>query len=424
MRDNVCKKQAILSEENLNYFVLSAIPILLIMLGFLVDTPREVLHGLYKIILNRDVLLVDYLAIGGMGATFINAGLTTLFCIIIMYVSNTPITGPLIAAVITVLGFSFMGKNIVNVWPIFIGGFIYAKYKKLELKNVLVPVFFITTLAPVVTEIALGLKLNYMISIPLAIIIGILIGFVVTPMAGHMSKFHDGYNLYNIGFTGGVLGTLIASLLRGFGFILETQSILSTEYSIYMRNILIIISLLYILFGFLINRNSFNGYLNIFKHSGRFLTDFIDRFGFGLALINMGIMGLISVLYVILVMGVFNGPVVAGIITVIAFSAFGKNPINSIPIFIGVYIAASLKIFDVASTSMIIAALFGTTLAPIAGAYGTIAGVLAGFLHVSIVSNIISVHGGLSLYNNGFSGGIVAAIMAPILNTFFKRKRE
>ncbi len=418
------KKQAILSEENLNYFVLSAIPILLIMLGFLVDTPREVLHGLYKIILNRDVLLVDYLAIGGMGATFINAGLTTLFCIIIMYVSNTPITGPLIAAVITVLGFSFMGKNIVNVWPIFIGGFIYAKYKKLELKNVLVPVFFITTLAPVVTEIALGLKLNYMISIPLAIIVGILIGFVVTPMAGHMSKFHDGYNLYNIGFTGGVLGTLIASLLRGFGFILETQSILSTEYSIYMRNILIIISLLYILFGFLINRNSFNGYLNIFKHSGRFLTDFIDRFGFGLALINMGIMGLISVLYVILVMGVFNGPVVAGIITVIAFSAFGKNPINSIPIFIGVYIAASLKIFDVASTSMIIAALFGTTLAPIAGAYGTIAGVLAGFLHVSIVSNIISVHGGLSLYNNGFSGGIVAAIMAPILNTFFKRKRE
>lgn len=424
MRDNVCKKQAILSEENLNYFVLSAIPILLIMLGFLVDTPRAVLHGLYKIILNRDVLLVDYLAIGGMGATFINAGLTTLFCIIIMYVSNTPITGPLIAAVITVLGFSFMGKNIVNVWPIFIGGFIYAKYKKLELKNVLVPVFFITTLAPVVTEIALGLKLNYMISIPLAIIVGILIGFVVTPMAGHMSKFHDGYNLYNIGFTGGVLGTLIASLLRGFGFILETQSILSTEYSIYMRNILIIISLLYILFGFLINRNSFNGYLNIFKHSGRFLTDFIDRFGFGLALINMGIMGLISVLYVILVMGVFNGPVVAGIITVIAFSAFGKNPINSIPIFIGVYIAASLKIFDVASTSMIIAALFGTTLAPIAGAYGTIAGVLAGFLHVSIVSNIISVHGGLSLYNNGFSGGIVAAIMAPILNTFFKRKRE
>ena len=424
MKETINKSQLIFSEEKLNYIVLSSVPILLILLGFIIDKPREIFEGLYKIILCQDVLLVDYLAVGGVGATLVNAGLTTLFCIIIMYVNNITITGPLIAAVITVLGFSFMGKNIVNVWPIFIGGYLYAKFKKIELKNVLVPVFFVTTLAPVVTEIGLGLDLDYMISIPLAIFTGIIIGFIVTPMAGHMSKFHDGYNLYNIGFTGGVIGTIIASLLRGFGFVIQTQSTLSTEYSIHMRNLLIIISLLYIIIGYFMNRNSFNGYSNIFKHSGRFLSDFIDRFGFGLALINMGIMGLISILYVILAKGVFNGPVVAGIITVIAFSPFGKNPVNSIPIFIGVYIAASLKVFDVSSTSMIIAALFGTTLAPIAGAYGTIAGIFAGFLHVSIVSNIITVHGGLSLYNNGFSGGVVAAIMAPLLNTFSKSKRE
>ena len=213
---------------------------------------------------------MDYLAVGGVGATLVNAGLTTLFCIIIMYVNNITITGPLIAAVITVLGFSFMGKNIVNVWPIFIGGYLYAKFKKMRLKNVLVPVFFVTTLAPVVTEIGLGLDLDYMISIPLAIFTGIIIGFIVTPMAGHMSKFHDGYNLYNIGFTGGVIGTIIASLLRGFGFVIQTQSTLSTEYSIHMRNLLIIISLLYIIIGYFMNRNSFNGYSNIFKHSGRF----------------------------------------------------------------------------------------------------------------------------------------------------------
>ena len=424
MRESICKKQALISVEKLNYLVLSLIPIFFIILGFIVNTPKEIFQGLYKIILCQDVLLVDYFAIGGMGATLVNAGLTTLFCIIIMYINKVSITGPLIAAVITVLGFSFIGKNIVNVWPIFMGGYLYAKFKKIELKNVLVPVFFVTTLAPVVTEIGLGLDLDYMISIPLAIFTGIIIGFIVTPMAGHMSKFHDGYNLYNIGFTGGVIGTIIASLLRGFGFIIETQSVLSTEYSLYMRNLLIIISLIYIIIGYFMNRNSFNGYSSIFKHSGRFLSDFIDRFGFGLALINMGIMGLISILYVILAKGVFNGPVVAGIITVIAFSPFGKNPLNSIPIFIGVYIAASLKVFDVSSTSMIIAALFGTTLAPIAGAYGTIAGILAGFLHVSIVSNILKVHGGLSLYNNGFSGGVVAAIMAPLLNTFSKSKRE
>ncbi len=417
------KNKTTLLEEKLNYLILSCFPVLLIVLGFLIDSPREIFEGLYKIVVCPDILLVDYLAVGGIGATFLNAGLTALFCICILYANKVNLTGPLIAAVITVLGFAFIGKNIVNIWPIFIGGFLYSKYKKIELKNILVAVFFATTLAPAVSEIALGLKLDYIISIPLAIFTGIAIGFVIAPVATHMAKFHDGYNLYNIGFTGGILGTLITSLLRGFGLVVETQSTLSTEYSMFMRNLLIIISLIYIFIGYVLNKNSFKGYSNIFKHSGRFLSDFFDRFGIGLAYINMGIMGLISVLYVVLINGVFNGPVVAGIITVIAFAPFGKNPINSIPIFIGVYIAASLKIFDVSATSMIMAALFGTTLAPIAGAYGWIAGIVAGFFHVSVVSNVIKIHGGLNLYNNGFSGGIVAAIMAPILSTFFNKKK-
>ena len=174
----------------------------------------------------------------------------------------------------------------------------------------------------------------------------------------------------------------------------------------------------------MMNENSFSGYSNIFKHSGRGLSDFLDRFGSGLAYINMGIMGLISVLYVIIAKGTFNGPVVSGILTVMAFAPFGKNPLNSIPIFIGVYIAATVKVFDLSSTSMVIAALFGTTLAPIAGSFGTLAGILAGFLHVSVVSNVILAHGGLSLYNNGFSGGIVAGILVPILNIFLKKKRD
>lgn len=424
MRKAVYKRQSVLSELKLNYIVLSTIPLLLIILAFFVSTPKEILTGLKKIILHKDLLLVDYIAVGGLGVTSLNAGLTALFCIIIMYFSNAQITGPLIAAVITILGFSFMGKNIVNVWPIYIGGYLYAKYKKVELKSILVPVFFITTLSPVVTEIAFGLGINYIISIPLALFTGIAIGFVVSPLAGQMAKFHDGYNLYNIGFTGGILGTLIAAILKGFGFAIQTQSTLSTEYSSYLRNLLVIVSLIYIIIGYMMNENSFSGYSNIFKHSGRGLSDFLDRFGSGLAYINMGIMGLISVLYVIIAKGTFNGPVVSGILTVMAFAPFGKNPLNSIPIFIGVYIAATVKVFDLSSTSMVIAALFGTTLAPIAGSFGTLAGILAGFLHVSVVSNVILAHGGLSLYNNGFSGGIVAGILVPILNIFLKKKRD
>ena len=48
------------------------------------------------------------------------------------------------------------------------------------------------------------------------------------------------------------------------------------------------------------------------------------------------------------------------------------------------------------------AALFGTTLAPTAGQYGVVAGILAGFLHMSLVTNIGFLHAGMNLYNNRF----------------------
>ena len=62
------------------------------------------------------------------------------------------------------------------------------------------------------------------------------------------------------------------------------------------------------------------------------------------------------------------------------------------------------------------AALFGTTLAPISGCFGAPAGVLAGFLHGSVVLRTGGFVGGVNLYNNGFSGGLVALFLPPILS--------
>ena len=84
------------------------------------------------------------------------------------------------------------------------------------------------------------------------------------------------------------------------------------------------------------------------------------------------------------------------------------------PVFIGVYIAglgSSTNGFTVA-----LSALFGTSLAPITGVYGIIWGVIAGWLHLAVVQSIGTVHGGLNLYNNGFSAGIVASILLPIMD--------
>ena len=69
-----------------------------------------------------------------------------------------------------------------------------------------------------------------------------------------------------------------------------------------------------------------------------------------------------------------------------------------------------------------LAGLFGTTLAPIAGHFGIVFGVLAGFIHSALVLQTGGPVAGLNLYNNGFSGGLIAIVLyPPITMTSLKR---
>ena len=51
--------------------------LLLFLMGFLLDDPRNILPGLWTIITNQDVLITDYLVLAGPGAAFVNASLVT-----------------------------------------------------------------------------------------------------------------------------------------------------------------------------------------------------------------------------------------------------------------------------------------------------------------------------------------------------------
>ena len=137
--------------------------------------------------------------------------------------------------------------------------------------------------------------------------------------------------------------------------------------------------------------------------------------GFGATLINMAITGLMAIAYILFVGGDLNGPTIGGILTVIGFGAFGKHPRNILPIFGGIYLATLSKTVAANDAVMVLAALLGTTLAPIAGKYGWFWGVTAGFIHCSAVQSVVVLHGGLNLYNNGFAAGIVAAVLIPVI---------
>ena len=408
-----------------NYYFILSFPLFLTLTALFIDTPAEILRGLYRIVVSSDILLVDYLKIGGLGATLVNVALLSLFTITLSYLLRVKMSGMLIAATFMTIGFSFFGKNMLNVLPMYLGGFLYAKAQKIEFKNILVIIMFSSALAPAVSEIAFGLGLSPAISIPAAIVFGSFCGFVITPLSANMISIHDGFNLYNVGFSVGIIAIVLNSLFKSFGINLVPRLILSTEYDLFFEVLFIILFTFFIILGFYLNGKSFRGYSRIFQYSGKLITDFTQLEGYGITFINMGVMGFLSMIFVFLVgnNGVYNGPVIGAIFAVTGFAAFGKHPKNAIPILIGVYIAGVLKICDTSSTSFIIAGLFGTALAPLAGRFGPVVGILAGFLHVSVSMNVGAVHGGLNLYSNGFSCGLIASLFYPLLSTILPPKK-
>ncbi|MBN2897845.1 MAG: DUF1576 domain-containing protein [Clostridia bacterium] len=380
----------------------------------------NLMHGLGVIVSSPTILITDFLEIGGLGPSFVNAALIGFFNLYLLRRYKLRINGLLIAAYMTVMGFAFFGKNIFNILPIYIGGYWYCHYQKIAMKNIILIIMFGTALAPIVSEMAFGHGLPLSLSLPLGIGLGVLIGFIIVPLSSHMLKFHDGYNLYNIGFTAGIIGTVFTSMLRSFKMEIQPENILYMRDFIHIGALLAVLFIYLIVMGLFINRHLMGDYHKILKYKGRTITDFTQLVGYGMTFFNMGIMGLGALAYVSAVGGVINGPVLAAIFTVVGFSAFGKHPKNSLPIMLGVILMAVLLGNDLSTTGMIISVLFSTTLAPIAGSYGPFAGLLAGVLHFALVSNIGIIHGGINLYNNGFSGGLVAGFLVPIIDAFKK----
>lgn len=377
-----------------------------------------------NIILAPSTLVSDYFVVGNIGAAILNSSLIMIITVVLSIFNNLNVNGPFIASVFMLGGFALFGKNIYNIWAILFGVYLYSKIKKENFSNNIIIAFYGTALGPLVSQVSFGFGLDPLLGIVLGNLCGAVAGLMLVPLAHHFKKFHMNYNLYNIGFTAGMIGTLFMALFRAFGFESEILSLTGQGYNKAFSIYCGILFFSMILVGFLYNGISFKGYKEILKSTGKAPNDFVELYGFGISFINMGIMGLIMLSYILLIMGELNGPTIGGLFTVVGFSAFGKHPKNALPITIGVFIGATLTKWDVNSTGMIFAATFGTALAPIAGDFGIFPGILAGFIHVSIVMNIVYLHGGVNLYNNGFSAGIVAAILVPIIESIKNGKKE
>lgn len=411
-------------ESTRGYVVLFSISLLFIAFGFANGTLPSILAGFSRIISSTNILITDYVALGGIGAAFVNAGLLMLAAVALLVFLRAPFRGITFAAVFLMGSFGLFGKNVYNVWPILFGTWLYARLKKEALTENVYTALFATCLSPIVTEFAFVPHLPQKMGALLGILVGICAGLAAPPLAGHLKNVHKGFSLYNLGFTAGIIGTVFVSLLKSYGYQTGFNLIWSNTNNALFGVFLSLLFALFVVLGFWIKPYAFEGVKAIFRESGQAPADFVAVGGLGAALVNMGLNGLIATGYVLLVGGPLNGPTIGGILTISGFGACGKHGKNVLPVLLGVVIGSLTKVWNIDDPAVLLAALFGTSLAPIAGHYGWVWGIVAGFLNSSVALCSGVLHGGMNLYNTGFSAGIVAAFLVPLLEALPKQAKR
>lgn len=405
------------------FWLLALIPVYFIVAGLILQPLPEIVSGIGRIIHEPDFLITDYFVVGGIGAALINAGILALISLAIIYFLGMEMDGHTITSCCLMFGFSLFGKNLLNIWTILAGVWLYSRYHKTHLSKYIYIGFYGTSLSPIITQIMYIMDLPLAGRLVLSLLTGLAIGFVLPPLSTHVHYAHKGYSLYNVGFSAGIIATVAVSLLRSFGYTTESRLIWSTG------NDKLFLCLLTVLFGGMAvlaflwrGKEVWTAYRRILKTSGISGTDYFKDEGGAATMFNMAVNGLFASWFVVLVGADLNGPVIGGIFTIVGFSATGKHARNIVPIMLGVCLASFTMNWSIYEPSPMLALLFSTTLAPVAGEFGIFAGLLAGFLHSSVALNVGMVYGGMNLYNNGFAGGIVAIFMVPVIQSIRDRR--
>ncbi len=396
----------------------------MIIVGFSVDG-FHAFSGFLRIQTHPARLLNDYIEIAGIGGALLNAASVGFIGLAFCAASGIPLSGPTWAAVLTMTGFGLFGKTPLNILPIILGVYIAARTIGKKMKDYLIIALFGTALGPLVGAISWELGFSLPAALLFGVLGGIITGFFLPSIAVAMLHLHQGYNLYNMGLSCGFFGLFAAAVIRGFGGTLGGESVWYSRSHPVLIFMIPVMGFVFIFIALLSGgKKSFSDLKRIFSSSGRLPSDFVDGASPEGALLNIGLIGILGSAYIWIVGGDFNGPLIGGLLTIMGFGAFGTHLKNSWPVVAGVVLAALATGNALNAPGPILAAIFCTTLAPLAGEFGIIAGIIAGIIHFLMVMQTGSWHGGMNLYNNGFAGGLTAAIFVSVIQWYRTNKAE
>ncbi|MDO4961622.1 MAG: DUF1576 domain-containing protein [Eubacteriales bacterium] len=416
-----------------------------------------VLDGWHRIITNPCPLVTDYYMLGGLSATFLNAALCGTVCVTFMVCLKGRERPNALAGYFLVIAHCFYGLNLLNMLPCFLAPMLYFRVKKLNVNDNLHVCMFATCFGPFISEFLFRYTTgNFfyikdepdvtLLGVMLAIGFALVIGFVIPAILPGAKAWHKGFNLFNGGLAFGIFGFFAYNLFyTTFGF--ERPAVLTysnriynsfnNSYTLFVNVFFFILFGSLLLLGFIRNNFSLKGYDRLLDDTGH-LSSFLAEFSKPLCLINMGFYGIMFLVYVNLVMSIsegvgFTGPTTGVIFAAMTFSLLGQHPRNVAPIlfgFLGLYgLNIAIRYFTgvdpgwtISSQSYINAAAFATGVCPITGRYGYRAGFAAGVIDAILCRSTSTLHGGLVLYNGGFTAGLTVLILLPILEHYVTEK--
>lgn len=446
----------------------------LVSLFFLLAVPFAVWYteewnffeNLLSILTSPSRLVTDYFALGGLGSTLFNAAVCGLIGNVAVYVSRTEASATVLAGYMLIVAHGFYGLNFLNMWPPFLGVILFCLVTRRPVSENIHVALFSTALAPFVSELVFRYSVGSpsgtgisAVGIILALLFGLAAGFVVPALLPGTTAMHRGYNLYKAGLAIGILGIFVNAFMYNTLGVTPPEDILIDNpayfalpyaYRGFMNVFFAVFFGLTLLFGFLLNKRnkrSIKEYRELMGCTG-YGTDFTDKFGMPLCMVNIALYGFCILAYLNIVFilpelfpslpsGVgFTGATAGVVFAALTFAADGQHPKNVFPIVLG-YVALFILVvvtslvsggeipWTLSTQSYINGLAFATGLCPIAGKYGFGYGVLAGVLSAVICTVTADMHGGFVLYNGGFTAGLSALVLIPILDFYkVKPKRE
>ena len=381
--------------------------------------------GLMAIWQSPSLLVTDYFTVGGFSAAIANLWLTTGLSAWLLLWIGAKVNGLVIAGLFTIAGFAVFGKTPINVLPIWLGITLYSFQHKTTRSTHTAGYLFGTAIGPIASYFWFAAPLELLPRLVVGLTAGILAGYLIPPISTQTAKLHQGMNLYNVGFSLGIIGTFFTVVLRLLGWNLSLSTAVTGTYTNTLALLLLVLFTSMMLLSWRLGIQKTN-LLSLLKDVG-VRSDFVTTYGWAATLFNMASLGMFSIAIIYFLGFELHGPMMAGVLTVVGFGAFGKHILNITPVMLGAFLMGLTPLVDGQAVGPSIAILFVTALAPLSLKYGVVVAVLAGMLHVYLGPLGLFLQGGFALYNNGFVAGFVAIFVVQIVARFLpttKRKKR